>query len=141
VSKTGTARRYGEYNDRVRRYFASPAHGGGLPAGSGSRLAAVVEEGGAGARLALEAVVENGSVQQLRYRVFGCPHLIAAAEAVAERLEGGPAEALATVPVDEFMEQLEVPVEKTGRILLLEDACLAIARKYAQALEKKGQRT
>lgn len=138
MSYAGPARRRGDYNDTVRRYFGNPAHGGDLPAGSPPGLSAAVTEGGAGARLTLEAAIEGDRIRCLRYRVFGCPHLVAAAEMLAEHLEGGPVAALADVPVDDLIERLEVPVEKTGRILLLEDACLALAQKHRQALENGG---
>lgn len=133
--------RRGRYNPEVRRRFADPAHSGALPPGPGaaSPLAAKVCEGGAGARLALIGITDGSRWTALRYRVFGCPHLIAAAEFAAERFEGRPVESILDFPTDEIIERLEVPVEKTGRILLLEDAFLELERIRRKALEIEGQ--
>jgi len=114
------------YNDTVRRHFANPAHAGDLQAGYPHAVAAEVSESEAGLRILLSAQSDGNIIYRLRYRVFGCPHLIAAAEELCSRLEGGPAEGLQDVPVAQLMELLEVPVEKTGRLLLLEDAANAL---------------
>jgi NifU-like protein involved in Fe-S cluster formation len=119
----------GPYNAAVRRNFANPSHAGDLerhyPRGS-------VAEGYAangGCRVLLAAAAEGGVLREVRFRVFGCPHLIAAAEAFCEDVEGRPAGALREFSVPALMERFEVPVEKTGRILLLEDAAGALARE------------
>ena len=70
----------------------------------------------------LSVGVEDGLVREMRFRVWGCPHLIAAAEWLCEQCESGPVSALKDFPLPDIMRQLSVPVEKTGRILLLEDA-------------------
>ena len=75
----------GDYSDLVRRCFADPAHGGDLPDAAGRPVRARVEEGGAGVRIELAALVDDGRAARLRYRVFGCPHVIAAAELLCAR--------------------------------------------------------
>ena len=74
--------------------------------------------------------LELGKIFRLasvRFRAFGCPHLVAAAEAFCAAVEGQPVSALRTPRVPALMERLAVPVEKTGRLLLLEDAAQALA--------------
>jgi NifU-like protein involved in Fe-S cluster formation len=117
------------YNDTVRRHFANPGHAGDLQAGYPDPVSAGATESGAGAGVTLAAEVDGDILRRLRYRVYGCPHLIAAAEELCERLEGRPVDALQDVPVAQLMELLEVPVQKTGRLLLLEDAANALARR------------
>ena len=104
-----------QYCDRVRALFADPCHAGSLagPAVTLSRGAHTIE---------LSAVVDGQQVAQLAFRVFGCPHLIAAAELFCEEFEGRPVPALAGFSAQETSKKLEIPVEKTGQILLLEDA-------------------
>ena len=114
----------GVYSDRVRRLFAAPAHAGDLPQVDAVRAEA--SEGGAGARILLTAVTDDGRIVGLRFRVFGCPHLIAAAEWLCERIEGEPVKSLANFSVSDVMSALEIPVEKTGRVLLLEDSAQAL---------------
>ena len=122
------------YNDTVRRHFANPAHAGDLQAGYPQVVSVDVSGSEAGPRVLLAAQIDRNVVSRLRYRVFGCPHLIAAAEELCSRLEGAPADALQDVPVAELMELLEVPVEKTGRLLLLEDAANALHEAWCRQL-------
>lgn len=114
------------YNHAVRRHFANPAHAGDLQEGYPRAVTAEVSGSEAGSKVLLAARIDGDTIACIRYRVFGCPHLIAAAEELCRRLEGAPVDALQDVPVAQLMEVLEVPVEKTGRLLLLEDAALAL---------------
>lgn len=116
----------GMYNARVRGYFADPRHAGDVAAGAGEVIRARAAESDTGAQVELAAVVTGGRLAALRFRAFGCPHLIAAAEACCERFEGRPVEALHEFSIDWLMETLDIPVEKTGRILLLEDAIASL---------------
>jgi NifU-like protein involved in Fe-S cluster formation len=122
------------YNDTVRRHFANPAHAGDLQEGYPRPVSAHASGSEEGLRVLLAAQIDGGIVSRLRYRVFGCPHLIAAAEELCTRLEGGPADALQDVPVAQLMELLEVPVGKTGRLLLLEDAAHALHQAICRHL-------
>ena len=58
---------------------------------------------------------------KLRFRAWGCPHVIAACEAVCRRYEGSAPAALEAFETARIMEDLAVPAEKTGRILIVED--------------------
>lgn len=116
------------YNDAVRRYFANPVHAGDLPANCPRDSVAEACVSSNGCRVVLAAAVDNGILRAIRFRAFGCPHLIAAAEAFCADAEGGPTAALRNFDVRALMERLSVPVEKTGRILLLQDAAEALAR-------------
>lgn len=129
----------GMYNERVRECFAHPVHTADITAESGGIVRANVAESGSGARLALTAVVDRGRLAELRFRAFGCPHLIAAAELCCERFEGGPVEALHDFSIGWLMETLEIPLEKTGRILLLEDA-IASLRAQSGGNDTQGVR-
>jgi len=110
------------YNETVRVLFAAPAHAGSLAAGTS------VLADDQGVRIELSASVTDSQILALRFRVWGCPHLIAAAEWVCDHYEGGPASALEIFPVARIMEDLAVPTEKTGRILVLEDAIQSLGR-------------
>ena len=104
------------YSERVLEYFAAPAHAGDLQQG-----VTVLHEA-QDVRLQLSARVADGVIERMRFRAWGCPHTIAAAEAVCRKLEGQPAGELLEFSASGLMEELTVPVEKTGRILALEDA-------------------
>ena len=63
------------YSAEVRALFAAPEHGGVLDDAS---CAAVEDQG---VRMSLFATVEEGIVTGLRFQAWGCPHVIATAEA------------------------------------------------------------
>jgi len=112
----------GPYSASVRAAFKDPRHAGEPPAGTGQRFESCASESEQGARISLFAVIDNDTLIALRYRVYGCPHLIAAAQVSCERFEGSPVQELTDFSVSGLMETLGVPIEKTGRILLLDDA-------------------
>ena len=104
------------YSDMVRELFASAAHAGSLDD------AATVRVDDQGVSIELFAGLSGEDVEVLRFRAYGCPHLIAAAEQVCAEFEGQPAASLLEFSSAGLMKTLAVPVEKTGRILVLEDA-------------------
>lgn len=110
------------YNEAVRRLFTAPAH-----AGDTSGIMADVARGGA--RVVLTADLDESRIVRMRFRVLGCPHLVAAAEAACAGLEGQPAEVLREFSIGDIMGILEIPVEKTGLMLLLEDAIRALGQQ------------
>ena len=114
------------YNDVVRACFADPVHAGDPERRYTRSLSAGAAESAHGVRLVLSAGIEGNTVKALRFRVWGCPHLIAAAEVYCREREGREVEALGSLDVDGMMERLAVPVGKTGRILLLEDAARSL---------------
>ena len=116
----------GTYSERVRRHFANPVHAGRLPEKYNGGVVGEARESETGARVVLSAVVDEGMIRVLRYQVFGCPHLIAAAEAFCDEAEGKALSALTGLDVSGLMNSLTIPVEKTGRVFILEDAALAL---------------
>jgi NifU-like protein involved in Fe-S cluster formation len=114
------------YSALVRRYFANPVHAGQLPDGYHDAVVAQAAETATGACIILSAVVDDTNIRLLRYRVFGCPHLIAAAEAFCAETEGKPPAALTKLDVRKLMDKLTIPAEKAGRLFILEDAVKAL---------------
>jgi len=114
------------YNARVRACFAAPEHAGSLATGE----SVLVE--GQDVRLQLAATVAGGVVACLRFKAWGCPHTIAAAEAACAALEGRPVGALLEFSARGLMEYLAVPVEKTGRILVVEDAVRSLGQRFGE---------
>ena len=110
--------------------FANPAHAGCLD--DGVRAQADDQE----VRLCLCARQEGDRVGELRFKAWGCPHLIAAAEAFCADYEGRAAAELLEFRGFGLMQSLPVPVEKTGRILVLEDAVRALGARLRQTTEE-----
>ena len=115
------------YNPAVRAYFADTQHRGDV----GDGAAGYFED--QGMRLRLSAEVRDGVITRLLFRAWGCPHLIAAAEAVCRQFEGQSVAALEQFDSGQIMRDLAVPVEKTGRILALEDT----VRSLGQAIQDR----
>ena len=115
------------YNLLVRTCFETPAHAGDVDGEFAGYARADVSEPGSGARLQLFAGIEHGRILQLRFRVWGCPHLVAAAELYCSEHEGRELASSGAVDLKEMMERLAVPVAKTGRLLLVEDAARMLA--------------
>jgi cysteine desulfurase len=76
--------------------------------------------GGTWVRFAL--AIDRGRVTDARYKVYGCPHTLAAAAWFAEQLRGRRIEDVLEGGAREAARQIEVPVEKLGRLLVIEDA-------------------
>lgn len=113
------------YNSRVHEYFSNPEHSGEVPDG------AVGYFEDQGIRIQLSAKVADGSISAMRFRAWACPHVIAAAEVTCRRFEGGPVAELEQFSTAQIMKDLAVPIEKTGRILVLEDT----VRSLGQAIK------
>ncbi len=74
------------------------------------------------------AGIAAGRVVQLDVQVYGCPDTRRAAARVVADLEGGPVAALADPDPRQLADALQIPVEKLGRLLIIQDAlrkCLA----------------
>ena len=110
------------YSAAVRGLFATTPHAGDL-AGAES-----VSTSDQDVRIRLSAIVDGGVIRTMRFRAWGCPHLIAAAEAACAALEGQAAAGLVDWSASDLMENLPVPVEKTGRILVLEDTVRSLGQ-------------
>ena len=104
------------YSVRVRELFESPAHAGRLE----GALSVVLDA--QGVRVYLSAETGDGRIQVLRFQAWGCPHFIAAAEEFCAGFEGRPESDLLEFSAADLMQSLSVPVEKSGRILVLEVA-------------------
>ena len=112
------------YSTKVRALFAAPVHGGDIADGESIYVA------DQDVRLRLSAAATGGVIEALRFRVWGCPHVIAAAETMCSALEGRPIADLENYSAADVMQNLPVPVEKTGRILVIEDAVRSLGQRF-----------
>ncbi len=120
-----------KYSELTRRYFSAAPAVGEL-ASNGSPTVDVFR-GSAGQRergtwVQFDIRVQSGRVIDARFLAFGCPHTIAAASWVAEQAGGSTLRAALPEPVKALRERFDVPQEKMGRLLIVEDAWLAATR-------------
>jgi cysteine desulfurase len=92
------------------------------PAGAGTlaRGEAGSPEKDAWVRFDLE--IERELVKAARFKAWGCPHTLAVAAHLTEQLPGRRREALIPGEPTRWAEEHGVPVEKLGRLLIVEDA-------------------
>lgn len=113
------------YNELTRRYFESPPTVGELSGPGVFRGAAGNREQGTWVQFDLHC--KMGTVQAARFLAFACPHTIAVAAWLAERSMGMAAARVLPEAVPDLRDRFAVPVEKMGRLLIIEDAWLAAA--------------
>ena len=120
------------YNDLVLDCFNNPRHANGnADAASARQVSAQAVEFSGGPRVRLSCDVVDGRLARVAFSAWGCPHFLAAADLVAEELAGRPVDALVRIDVDDIATRLEVPREKLGKLLRIEDALAACHRMAA----------
>ena len=100
--------------------------------GPGEAIILTAEAGGPGEEtwVRFHLTVEGGIVKAARFKAYGCPHTLAVMDLLTHRLPGrtrvdGPPGTPAT-----WSEELSGPVEKLGRLLVVEDALLACFARW-----------
>jgi NifU-like protein involved in Fe-S cluster formation len=114
-----------EYGSATARYFEALDRAGELPDGLPGLVSGEAEDRTLHVWVRFQLQLEGGSVCRARFQVFGCPHTVAAASKVAEWLEGRPEPDARALDVRAVCAELEVPVEKLGKLLRIEDAVAA----------------
>jgi NifU-like protein involved in Fe-S cluster formation len=114
------------YNELTLRYFeTTPA--AGVLTGSGI-LRGAAGDRAHGTWVQFDLQVGGGLIQAARFLAFGCPHTIAVCAWVAERASGCALRPALPESVAQLSERFAVPVEKRGRLLIIEDAWLKSVR-------------
>jgi NifU-like protein involved in Fe-S cluster formation len=122
-----------DYSAEVERRFDAPA-GAGNVSGDGSKVVAgEAEDRILNVWVRFEVQVDDETIREARFRVYGCPHTIAAASWAAESLRGEPVSALSGLDVDSMQRVLNVPKEKLVKLLRIEDALQACAEQLCRA--------
>ena len=116
-----------DYNPRVRELFANLRHAGSL-ATAPNIVTAIAGSREQGASVQLYIEVRDARVQVVRYRAYGCPHFLAACESLAQWLEGRAFEALSQWRWRDVETELAVPANKRSRLLVLDEALLALSK-------------
>jgi NifU-like protein involved in Fe-S cluster formation len=114
------------YSEFTRRYFERAAHAGELTGPGVFRGAAGSRAQGTWVQFDLQ--IKNEAVSAAKFLAFGCPHTIAVAAWLAEQAEGRRLQPVLPENVQALRDRFLVPIEKMGRLLIVEDAWLAAAR-------------
>ena len=114
-----------DYSREVSRRFANPSGYGQWRTDAGKAFHGSAEDRTQGVWVRFDVQLHEQNIAAIRFQTFGCPHAVAAASLVAERALGHPPGALLEIEPHRVMEALEVPVDKLGRVLVVEDAARA----------------
>jgi cysteine desulfurase len=109
------------------RYFRAPPR---LPRFQEGSAPAGIRQGRAGRRaegaeVFFELEIDGGIVKKARFTAYGCPHTLAVTSWLCEVMEGAPAEAGPPGTPADWAATFDVPAEKLGRLLIVEDALRA----------------
>ncbi len=120
------------YNDLTRRCFENAACAGAETGADWFRGEAGSRERGTWVQFDVQVPADaGGRIRCVRFLAFGCPHVIAVSQWVAEHAVGTAAAGRLPESVQALSARFDVPVEKLGRLLIVEDA-------WAAALERAG---
>lgn len=117
-----------EYTPEVRRRLCSPGRSGLLDASGRGPACGEAEDRTLNVWVRFQVQETDGSIRAVRFQAYGCPHFIAAADWVAEQLEGRPTLSLGEPGIRSAQAALDVPTEKLGKLLVIEDALAACLR-------------
>lgn len=117
------------YNALVVEHFERPRNVGLIAAGADT-IEGVAGRMDQGTQFKLTARIEAGRIVAARFEAYGCPHCIAAASYLTERLRGATRGDLEQWSWRELAAVLDVPTAKRGRLLVLEDAVRALAADW-----------
>jgi NifU-like protein involved in Fe-S cluster formation len=111
-----------QYSRMVAEYFARPANAGALTGPANEVISGSAGDREYGTEVVFHMRSANDEIAAISFQAFGCPHTIAACSLVTEQLVGQPVEALVELTAAQLAAAVEAPVEKMGRLLIVEDA-------------------
>jgi cysteine desulfurase len=114
----------------AQEYFRTLSGAGTLPASAGKVLIGEAGAAGEEAWVRFSLLVEGDIVKDARFEAYGCPHTLAVASWITGQLAGRTREALAPGAPASWAHALAVPVEKLGRLLVVEDALQTCLRRW-----------
>ena len=125
-----------KYSELTLHYFET-AHGAGTLTGPD------VYRGAAGSReqgtwVQFNVQIVDGDIRAVRFLAFACPHTIAVSAWVAEHAVGGALRAALPESVQDLSERFAVPVEKRGRLLIVEDAWVAAVTRLVRCSAERS---
>lgn len=114
-----------DYSLEVQQRFHSPQGAGEFAEGTRGLATGEAEDRTLNVWVRVQVQVVGTVIRSVRFLVFGCPHMLAAAGWVAEALQGRESNALRELDMHEIRKTLDAPLEKLGKLLVLEDALRA----------------
>jgi hypothetical protein len=118
------------YSELTWRYFENATCAGAATGADWFRGEAGSRERGTWVQFDVQVPADAGAgIRCVRFLALGCPHVIAVCQWVAEQAVGTAAAVGLPERVQALFARFEVPVEKLGRLLIVEDAWAAALRR------------
>ena len=111
-----------DYSLEVRQRFHLLEGAGEHTEGTPGLVVGEAEDRTLNVWIRIQVSLVESIIRSVRYQVFGCPHMVAAAGWVAEALQGQSRDVLLELDMNEIRNTLDAPLEKLGKLLVLEDA-------------------
>ena len=124
------------YSDKVLEHYERPNNVGSLDAGSNDVGTGLVGAPECGDVMKLQIKVnEEGTIEDAKFKTFGCDSAIAASSLATEWVRGRTVDEAMELANTEIVEELSLPPVKIHCSVLAEDAIKAAIKDY-QAKQK-----
>ena len=125
------------YSDKVIEHYDNPRNVGSLDKNDDSVGTGLVGAPACGDVMKLQIRVENGIIQDAKFKTFGCGSAIASSSLVTEWVKGMSIEKAMTLKNSQIAEELNLPPVKIHCSVLAEDAIKAAIADYRAKNEAK----
>ncbi len=125
------------YSEKVIEHYDNPRNVGSLDKNDDSVGTGLVGAPACGDVMKLQIKVENGIIQDAKFKTFGCGSAIASSSLVTEWVKGMSIEKALTLKNSQIAEELNLPPVKIHCSVLAEDAIKAAIADYKAKNEAK----
>jgi nitrogen fixation NifU-like protein len=118
------------YSEKVIDHYENPRNVGKMDVGDVNVGTGMVGAPACGDVMKLQIRVENGIIQDAKFKTYGCGSAIASSSLVTEWVKGKTLEQAATIKNTEIAQELSLPPVKIHCSILAEDAIKAAIEDY-----------
>jgi nitrogen fixation NifU-like protein len=118
------------YSDKVIDHYENPRNVGKMDTGDVNVGTGMVGAPACGDVMKLQIRVENGIIQDAKFKTYGCGSAIASSSLVTEWVKGKTLEQAGSIKNAEIAEELSLPPVKIHCSILAEDAIKAAIENY-----------
>jgi nitrogen fixation NifU-like protein len=118
------------YSEKVIDHYENPRNVGKMDAGDVNVGTGMVGAPACGDVMKLQIRVENGIIQDAKFKTYGCGSAIASSSLVTEWVKGKTLEQAGAIKNAEIAQELSLPPVKIHCSILAEDAIRAAIEDY-----------
>jgi nitrogen fixation NifU-like protein len=127
------------YSEKVIEHYEHPRNVGSLDKNDESVGTGLVGAPACGDVMKLQIKVENGVIQDAKFKTFGCGSAIASSSLVTEWVKGMSIDKAMELKNSQIAEELNLPPVKIHCSVLAEDAIKAAIADYKKKQEAKAK--